>query len=147
MRGKKIDGKIVYAPIDAVYNGTKYIHAPDEILALLGWKLIVDTPMPTDSPKYKHYESDYEDGETLTQVWTLVDDTPAMICATLRNWFDDKYRTWNEMLTRWTAIGVQKTITDELRGKEYASLGDLYAEAEIVRKEIEDMENEVVTGE
>jgi len=59
----------------------------------------------------------------------------------LKNWFDIYYRKYNEKLTRFAALEIEETIEDTVRGKTYNTLRDLYVEAEVVKSEINMLEN------
>lgn len=60
--------------------------------------------------------------------------------ANLKNWFDKNYRYYSEKLTRFEALDIVEGVIDNIRGKTYSSLIELYQEAENVRKEINDLE-------
>lgn len=147
MRAKyKNQNELIYPRMDYIDIGNNRISPPtDEALALAGWKNVVYTTQPV-CPSGKHAESYWVDGESITQAWNIVDDTPEMICAQLRYWFDNYYRKYNEMLMRYTALGIQETVVDEIRGKTYTTLNDLYTEAEIVRARINELENTAVSS-
>lgn len=59
----------------------------------------------------------------------------------LKDWFDYKYRRYNEQLTRRIAMGIEFVVTDEERNKTYSTLNELYVEAEKVVEEIHYYEN------
>lgn len=71
-----------------------------------------------------------------------VPPTPEQRVAELRNWFDHDYRMYNEKLQRFEALEIAEIIHDEFRGKDYENLHQLYVEAEVVRAEINELENE-----
>ena len=48
---------------------------------------------------------------------------------------------YNEMLTRRESLGIEKSCVDKVRNKTYYSLNDLYAEAETVVEEINELES------
>lgn len=54
----------------------------------------------------------------------------------LKDWFNYKYREYNEKLIRRNYLSIECTINDENRKKVYNSLNDLYLEAEKVVEEI-----------
>ncbi len=58
----------------------------------------------------------------------------------LKNWFNNNYRMYNEMLTRRASLGIEKGCIDKVRKKTYYTLNDLYIEAEIVVEEINQLE-------
>ncbi len=59
----------------------------------------------------------------------------------LKDWFNCKYRLYNEQLTRRIAMGIEFVVTDEERNKTYSTLNELYIEAEKVVEEIHYYEN------
>lgn len=63
--------------------------------------------------------------------------------AELTNWFETKYREYNEMFTRREALGKSDVIEDEFRNRvgenAYHNLIELYEEAEVVAKEIREL--------
>lgn len=61
----------------------------------------------------------------------------------LKDWFNNNYRMYNEMLTRRATLGIEKGCVDKVRNKTYYSLNDLYAEAEIVVAEINELEEKL----
>ena len=61
----------------------------------------------------------------------------------LKDWFNNNYRMYNEMLTRRATLGIEKGCVDKIRNKTYYSLNDLYAEAEIVVAEINELEEKL----
>jgi len=144
MYGKLIDGNVVFAARDQIYDNVKYKPAPAWVLEALGYKEVIYTDAP-ECPEGKKLESGWTEKEkTIEQTWTIVDynPTPAEQCANLRYWFDNYYRQYNEKLTRFAALGIEEPIEDPIRKKTYNTLMDLYTEAEIVRDEIHQLENE-----
>lgn len=61
----------------------------------------------------------------------------------LKNWFNTEYRYYNEKLTRFKALGIFESVTDKVFNLTYASLDDLYMQAEKIRNEINELETEV----
>ena len=61
----------------------------------------------------------------------------------LKDWFNNNYRMYNEMLTRRASLSIEKGCIDRVRNKTYYSLNDLYLEAEIVVEEINELENQL----
>jgi len=63
MRGKIIDGNLIYAPrkINWEINGEMYTtyNPTDEMLAELGWLPLVYTDMPNNAINGYHYEVTY----------------------------------------------------------------------------------------
>lgn len=73
--GKIINGKLTYAPHRIVLSGMQIFNPTEDQLTQAGYKPVTETPMPDDAPEGQHYEPTYSDtGDTITQVWTLVDD-------------------------------------------------------------------------
>ena len=85
MLGKIIDGVLTYPPHRIVLNGMQIFNPTDEQLMQVGYKTITETPMPEDpAPEGQHYEARYTDsGDTITQSWVLVDNSPADTSKTL----------------------------------------------------------------
>lgn len=59
--------------------------------------------------------------------------------AELKQWFENDYRTYVEMLTRRQALGIDDKIVDQFRNKTYTNIMELYQEAEVVAQEIKDL--------
>lgn len=77
MLGKIIDGKLTYPPHRIVLDGMQIFNPTETQLISAGYKTIVETDMPDNTPEGQHYEAQYMDGETqITQSWVLVDDEP-----------------------------------------------------------------------
>lgn len=57
----------------------------------------------------------------------------------LKQWFENDYRTYCEMLTRRQALDIDDKIVDQFRNKTYTNLTELYEEAEVVAQEIKDL--------
>lgn len=66
--------RIEAAPKMVKINGADVFPPPAAWLAENGYKEFVRSAAPDDAPADKHYKMSYVDGETITQVWTLVDD-------------------------------------------------------------------------
>lgn len=60
-----------------------------------------------------------------------------------RAWFDYSYRQYFEKLMRFEALEIQEAVEDKARSKSYSTLNDLYLEAEIVRAEINELEQQL----
>lgn len=133
-------GQPVAAPLKVIYQNRKYKNPSETLLRTMGYKSRRDTE-PPECPSEYHAESHWEENETeIFTVWEIVEDSDATKAARRRQWFDEDYRKWNEMFTRYEKMGISETIDDEFRGKTYHSLAELYAEGEIVRKEILELE-------
>lgn len=78
MLGKIVDGKLTYPPHKIILDGMQIFNPTDEHLISVGYKTIMETPMPEDpAPEGQHYEAQYTDsGDFITQSWILVDDEP-----------------------------------------------------------------------
>jgi hypothetical protein len=61
----------------------------------------------------------------------------------LKTWFNNEYRYYNEKLTRFAALNMAETVTDKIFGMIYLNLNDLYIQAEKIRAEINDLEEEL----
>lgn len=72
MKGKLINGVLVYAPSTVIYQNTKYRPVPDEILTVLGYKDVITTPMPDPADGMQEVSSWEEVGDEIVQVWTAV---------------------------------------------------------------------------
>ena len=60
----------------------------------------------------------------------------------LTNWFNTKYREYNEMLSRRERLGITDEIIDDFRVKTYHNLNELDLEAEEVAREIRELKSE-----
>lgn len=75
MYAKLENGYLRSAPKTVQWQGHTVNNPSADKLAELGYKPVVYTDMPTDTPSGQHYESGWEEGEIeIKQVWTLVDD-------------------------------------------------------------------------
>lgn len=75
--GKLIDGALSYAPKKIVIDGKTIFNPGEELLKEQGYKEMQTTDMPDDAPEGKLYVSSWTDaGDTIQQVWTLVDAPP-----------------------------------------------------------------------
>ena len=73
---KLVDGQPVYAPYKIEKDGIWYIPYPEEMMIEDGYKVVIDTPYPTDGNIYTH--SWTETDTAITGVWTLERElTPA----------------------------------------------------------------------
>lgn len=61
----------------------------------------------------------------------------------LKSWFDNEYRYYAEKLTRFVALDIAETVIDKVFGTIYLNLNDLYIQAEKIRTEINDLEEEL----
>lgn len=77
MLAKLIDGAISYAPRKIIVDGKTIFNPEEELLKEQGYKEMQTTDMPDDAPENKLYVSSWTDaGDTIQQVWTLVDAPP-----------------------------------------------------------------------
>ena len=74
MYAKLQNGFLRSAPKTIVLDGRTINNPYPEELEHLGYKPVLYTDMPTEVTEGKHWESEWEDGETeIKQVWILVD--------------------------------------------------------------------------
>ena len=74
MYAKLQNGFLRSAPKTIVLDGKTINNPFPEELEQLGYKPVVYTDMPTEVTEGKHWESSWEEGDVIRQVWTLVDD-------------------------------------------------------------------------
>lgn len=75
MYAKLQNGFLRSAPKTIVLDGKTINNPLPEELEQIGYKPVLYTDMPTGVTDGKHWESEWEDGETeIKQVWKLVDD-------------------------------------------------------------------------
>jgi len=75
MHAKLSNGFLRSAPKTITLDGKTINNPLPEELEQLGYKQAVYTDMPTEVTEGKHWESEWEDGETeIRQVWKLVED-------------------------------------------------------------------------
>lgn len=74
MYAKLINGQLRRAPRTVQWSGHMVNNPSADKLIQLGYKEVTYTDAPDDAPKGKHYEPSWVEGDTITQVWTLVDD-------------------------------------------------------------------------
>lgn len=75
--GKLVDGAFSYAPRKIIIDGKTIFNPGEELLKEQGYKEMQTTDMPDDAPEGKLYVSGWTDaGDTIQQVWTLVDAPP-----------------------------------------------------------------------
>ena len=74
---KLINGAISYATRKIIVDGKTIFNPTDTLLKEQGYKEMQTTDMPDDAPEGKLYVSSWTDaGDTIQQVWTLVDAPP-----------------------------------------------------------------------
>lgn len=77
MLGKLVNGVLAYAPRKIVIDGKTIFNPSEDVLKKQGYKEMQATDMPDDAPEGKLYVSGWTDaGDTIHQVWTLVDAPP-----------------------------------------------------------------------
>ena len=74
MHAKLKNGFLRSAPKIITLDGRTINNPYPEELEELGYKPVVYTDMPTEVTEGKHWESEWEEGDVIRQVWTLVDD-------------------------------------------------------------------------
>ena len=75
MYAKLQNGFLRSAPKTVQWQGHTVNNPSADKLAELGYKPVLYTDMPTEVTDGKHWESEWEEGETeIKQVWKLVDD-------------------------------------------------------------------------
>ena len=75
MHAKLSNGFLRSAPKIITLDGRAINNPYPEELEELGYKPVVYTDMPDNTEEGKHWESEWEEGETeIKQVWKLVDD-------------------------------------------------------------------------
>ena len=136
MLAKIINGAISYAPRKIIVEG-KTIFNPDEnLLKEQGYKELQTAEMPNDAPEKKLYVSSWTDeGETIQQVWTLVDAPPksweelAVELATKQintmDFSDSEALYFLALYPEWTEL-CEQSYTAEKEGFKFQHLGKLY---------------------
>lgn len=74
MYAKLENGYLRSAPKTVQWQGHTVNNPSADKLTELGYKPVLYTDMPTDAPSGQHYESGWEEGDVIRQVWKLVDD-------------------------------------------------------------------------
>lgn len=74
MYAKLQNGFLRSAPKTIVLDGKTINNPLPEELEHLGYKLVLYADMPTEVTEGKHWESEWEEGDVIRQVWKLVDD-------------------------------------------------------------------------
>lgn len=99
MLGKIIDGVLTYPPHRIVLDGMQIFNPTETQLISAGYKPITETPIPEDpASEGQHYEARYTDaGDTITQNWVLVDNSPADTSKTLEQRVTDLENNQNDM--------------------------------------------------
>lgn len=74
MYAKLENGYLRSAPKTIVLDGRTINNPLSEELEQIGYKPVLYTDMPTEVTEGKHWESEWEEGDVIRQVWKLVDD-------------------------------------------------------------------------
>lgn len=74
MYAKLENGYLRSAPKTVQWQGHTVNNPSADKLTELGYKPVLYTDMPTDAPSGQHYESGWEEGDVIRQVWKLADD-------------------------------------------------------------------------
>lgn len=74
MYAKLENGYLRSAPKTIVLDGRTINNPLPEELEQLGYKQVAYTDMPTEVTEGKHWESEWEEGDVITQAWKLVED-------------------------------------------------------------------------
>lgn len=129
MLGKIIDGKLTYPPHRIVLDGMQIFNPTETQLISAGYKPIVETDMPDDTPEGRHYEAQYTDGETqIMQSWVLVEDEPV----------EPSEKTIEERVTTLEQEQAQmNTIFEEVANSAYCEISSIMPNSSNERKNLE----------
>ena len=133
---KLVGGALSYAPRKIIVDGKTIFNPPEDILKEQGYKEMQTTDMPDDAPEGKLYVSSWTDaGETIQQVWTLVDAPPksreelAVELATKQintmDLSDSEALYFTNLYPEWTEL-CEQSYTAEKEGFKFQHLGKLY---------------------
>ena len=133
---KLINGALSYAPKKIIIDGKTIFNPPETLLKEQGYKELQTTDMPDDAPEKKLYVSSWTDaGETIQQVWTLVDAPPksreelAVELATKQintmDFSDSEALYFLALYPEWTEL-CEQSYTVEKEGFKFQHLGKLY---------------------
>ena len=136
MLAKLINGAISYAPKKIIIDGKTIFNPGEELLKEQGYKELQTTDMPDDAPENNLYVSSWTDaGETIQQVWTLVDAPPksreelAVELATKQintmDLSDSEALYFTNLYPEWTEL-CEQSYTAEKEGFKFQHLGKLY---------------------
>ena len=136
MLAKLENGRIENAPKKIKIGSMLIFNPTDEILKEQGYKELQTTDMPDDAPENKLYVSSWIDaGETIQQVWTLVDTPPksreelAVELATKQintmDFPDSEALCFLALYPEWTEL-CEQSYTAEKEGFKFQHLGKLY---------------------
>ena len=133
---KLINGALSYAPRKIIVDGKTIFNPGEELLKAQGYKELQTTDMPDDAPENKFYVSSWTDaGETIQQVWTLVDAPPksreelAVELATKQintmDLSDSEALYFTNLYPEWTEL-CEQSYTAEKEGFKFQHLGKPY---------------------
>ena len=133
---KLINGALSYAPRKIIIDGKTIFNPPETLLKEQGYKELQTTDMPDDAPENKLYVSGWTDaGDTIQQVWTLVDAPPksreelAVELATKQintmDLSDSEALYFTNLYPEWTEL-CEQSYTAEKEGFKFQHLGKLY---------------------
>ena len=136
MLAKLINGALSYAPRKIIVDGKTIFNPPEDTLKAQGYKELQTTDMPDDAPENKLYVPSWTDaGDTIQQVWTLVDAPPksreelAVELATKRvnalDLSDSEALYFLDLYPEWTEL-CEQSYTAEKEGFKFRHLGKLY---------------------
>lgn len=136
MLAKLVNGALSYAPRKIIVDGKTIFNPGEELLKEQGYKELQTTDMPDDAPENKLYVSSWTDaGETIQQVWTLVDAPPksreelAVELATKQintmDLSDSEALYFTNLYPEWTEL-CEQSYTAEKEGFKFQHLGKLY---------------------
>lgn len=134
--GKLIGGALSYAPKKIIIDGKTIFNPGEELLKEQGYKELQTTDIPDDAPENKLYVSSWTDaGDTIQQVWTLVDAPPksreelAVELATKQvnalDLSDSEALYFLALYPEWTEL-CEQSYTAEKEGFKFQHLGKLY---------------------
>lgn len=130
------NGVLSYAPRKIVIDGRTVFNPPDILLKAQGYKELQTTDMPDDASENKLYVSSWTDaGDTIQQVWTLVDAPPksreelAVELVTKQintmDLSDSEALCFTNLYPEWTEL-CQQSYTAVKEGFKFQHLGKLY---------------------
>ena len=136
MLAKLINGVLSYAPKKIIVDGKTIFNPGEELLKEQGYKELQTAEIPDDAPENKLYVSSWTDaGETIQQVWTLVDAPPksreevAVELATKQintmDFSDSEALYFLALYPEWTELCEQSYCAKD-DGFKFRHLGKLY---------------------
>ena len=133
---KLINGALSYAPKKIIVDGKTIFNPPETLLKEQGYKELQTAEMPDDASENKLYVSSWTDaGDTIQQVWTLVDAPPksreelAVELATKQintmDFPDSEALCFLALYPEWAEL-CEQSYTAEKEGFKFQHLGKLY---------------------